>query len=133
MKKIYQAVVTGLVLAIFVGCGSDSSSVLEVSNTGTDVVDLQTELPGIKTVRLGESGRRTFALPAKVQMGNAEVRVGEKIEVSPISADVVSVRYTKAGRNWTMMLSEGGTGYFDKSTSFAIGDATFRVVRRRTR
>ncbi|MEM9417580.1 MAG: hypothetical protein AAGA25_00815 [Planctomycetota bacterium] len=131
MNKSHIFLATGLALPLLAGCGHNAtvSNVLEVSNTGTKAIDLQTRVPDVQTIQLQGQTQQTLKLPTTVRVGNAEVRIDSQVQIAPLNEQTVSIEYNKQGKNWTMTLAQGGVGYFNNANTFTIDGATFRVIR----
>ena len=121
-----------LIVCLVQGRSKTHEASFEISNTGAEIVELQASLPDRDaTIHLGQSGIRTFPAGTSVGMGDSKIRVNDgRIEVAHSGDNVVTLNYVNAlGKNKTMMLGNGGTGFFHNTTrSISIGTATIQLV-----
>ena len=102
---------------------------VQVSNLGPNIVEFNVDDSG-HVVRLGQNGTAFIDPSTPFKMGNASVRINQRVEVANTGEDIVRVDYTSSdGQSKTMLLGESGTGYFDKENSIKIGDVELLLVR----
>jgi len=103
------------------------SSRITVANAGADVVEVKTD-GSEKKILLGQNGIGYYDSGSKVQIGDAIISVGRRVEVANTGSNSIQVVYhDTTGSEHTTMLGEGGTGYFSKATPINIGDITISV------
>jgi hypothetical protein len=119
-----------LVLALFVllfALPSFSSNRIQVTNTGTDVVEVKSDCYENK-VSLGPNGIGYFDCDSKIQIGDAILNFGRRVEIENMGSDIIQIIYNNtAGSEHKLILGEGGIGYVSKSVLFKIGDANIRL------
>ena len=114
--------------AIFAGCGASDNSTasFKIHNNGKEIIELQATLPDrVAKIHLLEQGIRTFPVGTSVDIGNSKIRVNNtRIEIAHRGEDVVTLDYVDSlGKHKTMMLGNGGTGFFHNPRSIEIGTA----------
>ena len=127
MKKLLYLVlfIAGVVLVFLLNRGS--SNRIEVTNTGTNIIEVNTDNNENK-VLLGQNGTRYLDLDSTIQIGNATVKVGERVEIKNTGSDVIQITYNdKEDSEKNILLGQNGTGYINKSTPFKIGNAMIQV------
>ena len=103
------------------------SSRIEVANAGFDVIEVKTN-GSEKKMLLGQNAIGYFDSNSKIQIGDATISVGRRIEVANTGSNVIQVAYhDTTGTERTTMLGQGGSGYFSKATPINIGEVTIRV------
>lgn len=119
MKPMKDAIFACFAVTTLVcfGCGTSNSTQVsfKISNTGEEVVELQATFPDrVAEIRLGENGIRTFPDCTAVGIGYSVIRVNDtRIEVAHKGKEVVTLNYVDSlGNDKTMMLGNGGTGFF---------------------
>ena len=104
------------------GC---SSKRVEVTNTGFDVVEADS--PDNKLL-LGPNGTGYFDRNSRIQIGDAMIKVGRRVEVINTGSDTIQITYHNTeGSEQTMLIGERGTGYLSKSTPFKMDDTNIRL------
>lgn len=100
---------------------------IEITNNGPNMVEVKTDGSETKTL-LGQNGTVYFDNDSKIQIGDALISVGRRVEVVNTGSDVIQVEYRNtAGSEQTTVLGEGGSGYFTKATPINIGEVNIRV------
>ena len=106
-----------------------SSNRIAVTNSGIDVVRVKVEDSETKNM-LGPNGTGYFDLDSKIQIGDAAIKIGRRIEVVNTGSGKIQIAYQDdTGSERTMLLGERGTGYLSKSTPFRIGDVSIDVSK----
>ena len=133
LHKSVNLVFLAVVTAIFAGCGASDNSTasFKIHNNGKETVKLQATLPDrVAKIHLLEQGIRTFPVGTSVDIGDSEIRVNNtRIEIAHSGEDVVTLNYVDSlGKHKTMMLGNGGTGFFHNPRSIEIGTAQISLA-----
>ena len=127
MKRYLVAALLAGAIVVFALAVYQPASRITVANTGPHVVEVKTD-SSETTTRLGQNGTGYFDSDSKIQIGDALISVGRRVEVVNTGSNVIQVAYhNTAGPKQTMMLGEGGSGTFSKATPIHIGDVNIRV------
>jgi len=103
------------------------TSRITVVNNGSDVIAIRTDGSEMKTL-LGQNETSYFDSDLKIQLGNASISVGRRVEVVNTGSDIIQITYLDtSGSKHTTMLGEGGSGYFSKTTPINIGEVNIRI------
>lgn len=135
MKSIKRIVFAYFAVVIFVCCGCStpnrSQIAFSISNTGEEIVELHARFPDrAAVIHLGQQGIRSFPVGTVVVMGDSSICVTDtRIEVAHTGEDVVTLNYVDSlGNDKTMVLGNGGTGFFHNPKSITIEAAQLHLV-----
>ncbi|MBN1973324.1 MAG: hypothetical protein JW787_06775 [Sedimentisphaerales bacterium] len=104
-----------------------NSSRIEVINTGTEVIEVKTDTENNK-VLLGQNGTKYFDRNSKIQIGDATIKVGERVEIKNTGSDIIQITYNDTeNTEKKMLLGRGGTSYLNKSNPFKINNAFVQI------
>lgn len=104
-----------------------NSSRIEVINTGIEVIEVKTDTENNK-VLLGRNGTKYFDRNSKIQIGDATIKVGERVEIKNTGSDIIQITYNDTeNTEKKMLLGRGGTGYLNKSNPFKINNAFVQI------
>jgi len=128
MKRYLVTILLVVAIVVIALVVYKPSARIAVANTGTEVIEVKTDGSEKKTL-LGQNGTGYFDSDSRIQIGDAMISVGRSVEVVNTGSDVIQVEYhDTAGSERTMMLDEGGSGYFSKATPINIGEVNIGVA-----
>ena len=107
-------------LIVATGCNSDSGS-LVVRNTSETPIDVQLQgSDGAITLR--SNGVASTDAGDCLLVGDAAISFSDRIEVANLGEQLIELDYVDAaGRNRTMILGQGGIGYFSALHPVMLG------------
>jgi len=131
MKKLSYILISIFIviasIAFVYSLNRKKTSRIVIKNTGNNVIEIKADSRENK-ITLGQNGISKFERDSRIEIGNAIITVGKRVEIENTGSDVIQITYNdNEGSEQKLLLGQGGAGYINKSTPFKIGNAFVQV------